>query len=103
MTTFSISGASCFMGVGGVETAWKMARAAAQADTCGRLLAGEYLRQGIESKVDLFLQLFAVEEGAVVLRVGEGFLEGKGVAAPVVNGVAVNAGFGGGCREGRAG
>ena len=48
------------------------------------------------------LGAFAVKEGAFVLGVSEGVLEGEVIASPVVDGVAMNASFSGGFRGGGA-
>jgi len=50
--------------------------------------------------VDEGLGAFAVKERAVVLSVGEGKLECDLVASPVVDGVAMDAGLGGGVGDG---
>jgi len=56
---------------------------------------------GFDGEVDVLFELFAVEEGSVVLGVGEGLLEGGRVAPPVGEGVAVEAGlFRGGSQSG---
>ena len=63
---------------------------------------GEESFEGRVGQVDEGLGAFAVEKSAVVLGVREGELEIDAVAAPVVDGVAMDAGFGGGFGDGDA-
>jgi hypothetical protein len=58
---------------------------------------GEESVEGLEGEMEQVLGqvlgLLAGEEGAVILRVGEGFAEEEGVAAPMGDGVAMKAGL----------
>jgi hypothetical protein len=63
---------------------------------------GEDRVEGLEGEIEEIPGLFVNEERTVILGVGEGFTEGKGVASPVGDGVAVNAGLGRGVRHAHA-
>ena len=67
-----------------------------EANRGGRLRIGEDLPDVLDGEIGQDLGLLAEEQGAIVLGVREGVLEGEGVAPPVGDGVAVNAGLFGG-------
>ena len=71
-----------------------------QFDAGGGFRVGEDLLDGLESDGEEFLDFLAAAEGAIVLGVGEGVLKDYGVAAPVVDGVAMDSGFTSGGRQG---
>jgi len=54
---------------------------------------GEEVVKGLDGEVGFRFHLFTEVEGATVLGVGEGLLEGEVIAAPVVDGVAMDAGL----------
>ena len=64
-----------------------------EADAGTRVGIGEDLLDGLDGEVGQGLGFFPVEQGTVVLSVGEGVLERERVAAPVADGIAVNAGL----------
>lgn len=55
--------------------------------------------EGLQGAIEPVLGLVAEEKGAVILSVGERFAEKERVAAPIGDGVAVNAGLGRGVRH----
>jgi hypothetical protein len=59
---------------------------------------GEDLVETFDSQVEFGFHAFAEAEGAIVLSVGESVLEGKGIATPVEDCVAMNAGLFSGSR-----
>ena len=73
-----------------------------EANRGGGLRIGEDLPDVVDGEVGEGFGFFAEEQSAVVLGVREGVLEGEGVAAPVSDGVAVNAGLFGGVGSGGA-
>ena len=59
----------------------------------------EDFAEGIEGQVGELLSAFAEDEGTVGLEIGKGLLELRRTAAPIGDGVAVNAGLGSGLGE----
>ena len=62
----------------------------------------EDFAEGIEGQAGELLSAFAEDAGTVGLEIGKGLLELRRTAAPIGDGVAVNAGCGGGLGEVRA-
>jgi hypothetical protein len=73
-----------------------------ETDGRGGLGIFEDFAERIEGQLGELLGALAEDEGAVGLEIGKRLLELRGTAAPIGDGVAVNAGLGGGVCEVRA-
>lgn len=94
MRIFSMSRGTCSFWGGGV-VAISMMYMAALRRTEGEVFGiDQEVVKGLVGEVDHVFGFLAEEDGAVVLSVGERFAKWQGVATPMGNGVAVDAGLG---------